>query len=31
MGLGSFKNINIFVLKYYFIQFVYILNFFWFS
>ena len=28
MGLGSFVNINIFVMKYYFIQFVYILNFF---
>ena len=28
MGLGNFKNINIFVMKYYFIQFVYILNFF---
>ena len=29
MGLGSFKNINIFVMKYYLIQFVYILNFFY--
>ena len=28
MGLGSFVNINIFVMKYYFIQFVYILYFF---
>ena len=28
MGLGSFVNINIFVMKYYFIQFVYILHFF---
>ena len=28
MGLGSFVNINIFVMKYCFIQFVYILNFF---
>ena len=28
MGLGSWVNINIFVMKYHFIQFVYILNFF---
>ena len=28
MGLGSFVNINIFVMKYYFFQFVYILYFF---
>ena len=28
MGLGSFMNINIFVIKYYFFQFVYILHFF---
>ena len=28
MGLGRVVNINIFVMKYYFIQFVYILNFF---
>ena len=28
MGLGSFVNINIFVMKYYFIQFAYILHFF---
>ena len=28
MGLGSFANINIIVMKYYFIQFIYILNFF---
>jgi len=28
MGFGSFVNINIFVMKYHFIQFVYILNFF---
>ena len=28
MRLGSFVNINIFVMKYYFFQFVYILHFF---
>ena len=28
MGLGSFVNINILVMKYYFFQVVYILNFF---
>ena len=28
MGLGSFVNINIFVMKYYFTQFSYILHFF---